>query len=327
MKQIKAARLEKIETLRHLSRKLVRELGMLQLNQLNPQETPERWHALVEISKQPGITSSKLGVLLLMSSSKISRLVGTLGKEGFIKSYPTPGDKREKSLHLSANGHLEVKKIDSFSHEKIEGALDLLGPHDLSEIILSLEKYTTALEKNRTAKEQIKISTLSTSRPLRKKIVQMITTIQREEFFLPVTETLNHCVLKAEQEFYYNNSYNFWYVVDAKGTLVGSIGLKKIDETAGEIKKFFVIPSYRGKGVAQKLMHVLLKAASKHNFDFVYLGTVDKLEAAHRFYKKSGFIPIPESSLPEHFEKCSLDSLFFKGLVKELKRDLQNLPR
>ncbi len=51
----------------------------------------------------------------------------------------------------------------------------------------------------------------------------------------------------------------------------------------------------------------------------LYLGTVDKLHAAHRFYEKYGFSRISEKELSADFHKCPLDTLFFKITSNELR--------
>jgi N-acetylglutamate synthase-like GNAT family acetyltransferase len=133
-------------------------------------------------------------------------------------------------------------------------------------------------------------------------------------------------VLKAEEEFYYNHSYNFWYAVNDEGKILGSIGLKKNSSHYGEIKKLFVIKDYRGKGVAQKLMDTLLKAALKHKFEFLVLGTVDRLHAAHKFYSKFGFTLINQKDLPRGFEENPLDNLFFRKEIGKTNGDSDNRP-
>lgn len=308
---------KQINTLRHLSRTLIRELGMLQLNKANSQETAGHWHALIEISKDPGITISKLGHLLLLSISTTSRLVKSLVKNGFLDLFEGK-DKREKSLYLTDKGEAEIRKINAFSQSKILGAFEFLTEEEIMQIIEAISKYCRALETSRLMREKIKIVTLSTSRTIRKQIMSMVTNIQRDEFSIPITDKINLCILKAEADFYYQNSYNFWYAINDNGQIIGSIGLKKINNQYGEIKKFFVVKEYRGKGVAQRLMNTLLKAASKHKFDFVVLGTVDKLHAAHKFYDKFGFARIDQKDLPDTFERCSVDTIFFKGRIKEL---------
>lgn len=308
---------ERIDTLRHLSRKLIRELGMLQLNQGDSKVTPGHWHALIEVSKKPEITISQLGHLLLITTSTASRIVKALAKDGLLRL--TDGkDKREKYLHLTKAGFTEIKKIDAFSEVKIKGAFELLTDQEISQIIQAIATYGRALEESRSIREGIKIKTLSTSRLIRRQIVTMIENIQRNEFSIPITSEINLCVLRAEKDFYCNNSYNFWYAIDHNGEIIGSIGLKKVNAHCGEIKKLFVVKEYRNKGIAQKLMSVLLKAASRHKFDVLVLGTVDKLQAAQRFYTKCGFMHIDQKDLPSEFERCPLDTVFFKAKVKKL---------
>lgn len=306
-----------IDALRHVSRKLIRELGMLQLNSAHLKKTPQHWHALIEIGKEPGITGSKLGNLLLLSISAASRIVNALITQElvFVKE---GSDKREKYLYLTDKGRAELKNIDEFSNTKIKGAFEFLTEEDQENIIQAIQKYANALERSREVRGQIKIHTLSTSRAIRKQIVAMIENIQRNEFLLPITDDINLCILKADEEFYYNKSYNFWYAVDHQGTVMGSIGLKKLDDHTGEIKKFFVAQSYRGKGVASKLMATLIKAALKHKFSELYLGTVGSLHAAHGFYKKYGFTQIAKADLPPTFSIGPLDTVFFKVKLEDL---------
>ena len=302
---------KQIEALRHTARKLIRELGMLEIDPKNSQKIPGHWHALIEVGKSPGITITELGRQLLMSISTISRLVKSLAKNGFL-NLKKGDDKREKSLFLTDRGQIEIRKINVFSDSKISGAFEFLTDEEINQIISAITKYGEALERSRTMREEIKVVTLSTSRTIRKQIVNMISDIQEKEFLIPITKETNSGVLKAEEEFYYNNSYNFWYAINNEGNILGSIGLKKISSRYGEIKKLFVIKDYRSKGVAQKLMGTLLKAALKHKFEFLVLGTVDKFHAAHKFYSKSGFSLMGQKDLPRGFETNPFDNLFFR---------------
>jgi len=316
MKQVlldKHMKEKKIDTLRHHSRKLIRELGMLQFNK--GKKTTSYWHALIEISKEPDMTISKLGNSLLISTSAMSRIVNTLIEDKLV-AFREGSDKREKYLSLTEKGQHELHYIDEFSNEKIIGAFEFLSEEDQNHIISAIHKYGEALEKGRLMREQVKIHTLSTSRALRKQIMAMIETIQRNEFFIPISPDINDGILRAEEEYYYHNTSNFWYAIDDQGSVIGCIGLKKINVKEGEIKKFFVDQRYRGKGVAQKLMDVLFKAALKHNFETLYLGTTDKFLAAQRFYEKHGFSRISKEELPSEFVLCPVDSVFFKGKVR-----------
>lgn len=309
--------------IRNAARQLIRELGLLKLNNVPSNRTTQEWHALIEIQNQPNITIAKLGELLLLSKSRTSRVVTSLAKEHLVES--SDGiDRREKLLQLTNKGVNEIQRIDEFTNKKVKGALTFLNLNEQNQIIAAMQLYSKALQKNRKLQEGIKIHTLSTSRVLRLQIIDMIENIQKNEFTLPITSDLNSGILKAEPEYYYNNSSNFWYAVDDNGKIVGSIGLKKINNTAAELKKFFVAANYRGRGISQKLLQVLIKTAIKHQFKYLYLGTVSKLQAANNFYEKYGFNKISANQLPPQFEKCFLDNVFFKVKCKDLESILLN---
>ncbi len=305
--------MDRIALLRQSSRKLVRELGILQLDKSLAGRTVEHCHAIVEIAQKPGVTVKELGSLLLLSPSQATRLVQRLIANGFV-SIQKAVDKREKALMLTALGTEELERIDTFSKQKIEGAFGELTEKEQSDIIQAIEKYAQALEQSRQKK--YKILTLSTSRTLRKQIISMVEAIQKNEFQIPVTKEINSCILRAEEAFYYNNSYNFWYAVTEEGDLAGCIGLKMIDKQNGELKKLFVKKEYRGKGVAKMLLQTLLKAAKKHGFSTIWLGTVDVLTEAKSFYEKHYFMPIQDNALPKTFEKCLLDTNFYRLCIQ-----------
>lgn len=315
---------ELIGQLRENSRKLVRELGLLQISKNQLKKTPQHWHALIEIKKNPRITISRLSELLLITMSSMSRIVSSLEEDGYI-NYSTSKDKREKYIQLTSKGEKQIVQINDYSNSKIKGAFQFLSETDKIEVLQAIKKYAEALEKSRIIKSAIKINKISTSRAIRKQIVSMITEIQRDEYKIPIDEDTNSGILKAEEEYYYQNSYNFWYATNSVGEIIGSIGLKSIDSESAEIKKFFVTPFYRGKGVAIDLMKMALKSAEKHSFKTLYLGTVDKLQAAQNFYKKYGFQEIKQNTLPEKFKFCHLDTNFFGVSVSLLREKIDNL--
>ncbi len=306
---------KKIDTLRQASRKLVRELGIVQLDKSLAGPTAQHCHALVEIGQKPAITISELASLLLLSVSATSRLVQGMVKGGFVEMHDGI-DRREKSLFLTSTGTIELKNIDTYSNIKVQGAFEYLTADEQDDIINAIQKYSQALEKSRCMYTNYKILTLSTSRVLRKQLVNMVENIQKNEFQIPITNDINANIVRAEEDFYYNNSYNFWYAIDEQGNIIGSIGLKKINASTAELKKLFVDKRFRSKGVAQKLFDTLLKAALKHGFNTIYLGTVDILHAAHKFYRKNGFVQIDEKALPKDFIKCPLDSMFYCKPIK-----------
>jgi putative acetyltransferase len=127
----------------------------------------------------------------------------------------------------------------------------------------------------------------------KEQIASLIINIQRGEFDVPITLT-DQPDLASIPSFYQVKSGDFWVAEDDLGQVVGTIALIDIGGNEGTIRKMFVHKDFRGKthGVAQALFNTLFESAKEAGMNTLYLGTIDRLKAAIRFYGKNGFIPI-----------------------------------
>jgi GNAT superfamily N-acetyltransferase len=62
-------------------------------------------------------------------------------------------------------------------------------------------------------------------------------------------------------------------------------------ESAGEIKRLYVRPGYRGRGVARLLLDTAEQFAHEHQIAWLYLDTKDDLTNAIAFYRRHGYRP------------------------------------
>ena len=116
--------------------------------------------------------------------------------------------------------------------------------------------------------------------------------------------------------FYQKDNGNFWVALDGE-IVVGTIALIDCGAGIGCIRKMFVKKEYRSQyGIAQILLNILEKQALTHDFKGVYLGTLERLTAAIRFYEKNGFEPIAKNDLPPEFPLMAVDTHFYQKLYK-----------
>jgi putative acetyltransferase len=82
--------------------------------------------------------------------------------------------------------------------------------------------------------------------------------------------------------------------------VLGCIALKPLEPPqVAEIKRLFVRPQARGKGVAKALVAAILKTAQERGYEELKLDTLADLEPAIALYKAFGFEPIePYGSHP-----------------------------
>jgi len=76
--------------------------------------------------------------------------------------------------------------------------------------------------------------------------------------------------------------------------LLGCIALKPLEPPrVAEIKRLFVRPQARGKGVGKALVQAAMTAAVQSGYDEIKLDTLPQMQSAIALYKASGFVPIP----------------------------------
>jgi GNAT superfamily N-acetyltransferase len=79
---------------------------------------------------------------------------------------------------------------------------------------------------------------------------------------------------------------------DDDGAPVCGGGVKGLDDTAAEIKRMYVVPPARGRGVAKLLLAALEDAARDLGYALVRLDTGPRQPHAQRMYEAAGYRPI-----------------------------------
>lgn len=142
-------------------------------------------------------------------------------------------------------------------------------------------------------------------------VCSLIGHIQQIEFQVPIT-IADQPDLNDINNFYQRGFGNFWLAMH-KNELVGTIALIDNGQDYGTIRKMFVKQEYRGKelGVASSLLNTLEAKAKEAKFKYLYLGTVERLQASHKFYSKNNYFQITENQLPLHYPRMLVDTMFF----------------
>jgi GNAT superfamily N-acetyltransferase len=146
-------------------------------------------------------------------------------------------------------------------------------------------------------------------------IAQLILNIQQNEFNVPITISDQPDLLDIE-DFYFRKDGNFWVAVENE-RVIGTIALIDMGNRQSALRKMFVHKDYRGKekGIGQLLLNTLIGWCRQKGIDEVYLGTVEQLHAAKRFYERNGFVKVEKASLPETFPLMPVDTEFFKLII------------
>ena len=119
---------------------------------------------------------------------------------------------------------------------------------------------------------------------------------QFEQAFAMVTEYYEAAdvVVREDREpfrkQYFPEDSGVW-LATFEDEIVGCVALRRLNgrSDAAEIKRMYVRPAYRGKGIADLLMKELEKFARNCGYAWLYLDTAAVMVAAARFYERHGF--------------------------------------
>lgn len=108
------------------------------------------------------------------------------------------------------------------------------------------------------------------------------------------------------------------YLIEVGGALVGTCGLRCLDAGVGEVKRLYVRPSHRGRGLGHLALCRLLSDAVAFGHRTVHLDSAPFMAAAHRLYEAHGFVdcgPYAGTEVPAgwqerwRFMRCDLDAV------------------
>jgi putative acetyltransferase len=76
------------------------------------------------------------------------------------------------------------------------------------------------------------------------------------------------------------------------GPAVGCVGLRRFDDDRGEIKRLYVVPAARGRGVGAALVDGIVAAGRRLGYPRLVLDTLPSMRAAQELYRRLGFRPV-----------------------------------
>jgi GNAT superfamily N-acetyltransferase len=86
--------------------------------------------------------------------------------------------------------------------------------------------------------------------------------------------------------------------------VAGLACMSKMREEIGGIKRMYVLPSFRGRGIGRELLDDLIEEARSIGYSRIRLDSARYMKEAHSLYRSVGFKEIdefPESEIPEEF--------------------------
>jgi ribosomal protein S18 acetylase RimI-like enzyme len=87
----------------------------------------------------------------------------------------------------------------------------------------------------------------------------------------------------------YSDPGGTFIIAKDNDSVVGCVGLKKLDDGVCEMKRLFVNDEYKGRGIGRKLVELVIEEARSRKYRAMRLDSLKKLEAALRIYYENDF--------------------------------------
>ena len=85
-----------------------------------------------------------------------------------------------------------------------------------------------------------------------------------------------------------------FYIAYWDGQAAGCIAFTQSSETECEMKRLYVKPAFRGRGIGKKLVEQILRDAREIGYQAMVLETIPAFKEAIRIYQDLGFFKIPK---------------------------------
>lgn len=231
--------------LRHLSRYLVRNLGMLNAAFGDLPLSPVQAHALFEIGKQP-LTIKELASKLSIDKSNASRAIKHLIDKHLAQSQVHPRDSRCLVVQLTSAGKKLLVKLDTQQNQLFQGILAQLTPLQTSQIEEALVLYNQAVHN---AKQQSGCHIRQATAQDDAAIAKVIRDVSAE---YGLTADKGYSVadptLDCLSQIYSQAGANYW-IIELEGRISGGAGIAPLANNDGvcELQKCTLCPKSAAK--------------------------------------------------------------------------------
>ena len=285
--------LQRIDTMRAVSRDIVRELGFMQRGLAGTALSPSAVHTIIELGYGAVTNASDLGDKLHLEKSTVSRLIQKLFKDGLIEGEENPADRRSRQLGLTEDGKALLKTLEDFGRQQMRSAFEHLAEGDLTTVETGLTLFAKALRRQGTSASGS--SAVEIRQGYSSCVIGSVVGLHASYyatnygfgaiFERKVATELSEFMGRIE------NPMNTTFSAFLGETLLGSVSLdgEDLEDGASHLRWFIVSPESHGMGIGNLLLEKATSFVDAAGFERTRLWTFKGLDAARHLYEKHGF--------------------------------------
>ena len=278
---------QRVGAVRRFNRLYPRRIGVLQDGFLQSPYSLAEARVLYELAQRERLTATELAAELGLDHGYLSRILRGFNERGFITKTPSPNDRRQSLLSLTAKGRMAFAPLDRRSQNEIAAMIGKLSVADQGRIVAAMHTIESALGEAPAPQVPYVL------RPPRAGdmgwIVARHGALYGEEYgWDERIEALTAEIVAAFVRNHDRKRVRCW-IAEREGENVGSVLLMRDTDEIARLRLLLVEPKARGLGIGARLVEEALRFAREARYRKVTLWTQSVLTAARRIYERMGF--------------------------------------
>ena len=280
--------LSRIEAVRHFNRFYTKQIGALHEGLLQSPFSLTEARVIYELAHHNAVTATELCHELGLDAGYLSRMIRKFKKQGLVETLPSPTDRRQILLTLSAAGQQEFASINSRSREEISVLLGRLPAAEQTRLVAAMQTIEEILhaEPERRVPYLLRPHQPGDMGWVVHRHGVLYTTEYgwNEQFEALVAEIVAHFLHNFDPK------HEACWMAEMDGQIVGSVFVVKQSDNVAKLRMLLVEPRVRGLGIGGRLVEECIRFARQKGYTKLVLWTNSILVGARRIYERAGFV-------------------------------------
>jgi DNA-binding MarR family transcriptional regulator/GNAT superfamily N-acetyltransferase len=278
---------QRVGAIRRFNRLYTRRIGVLQENFLDSSYSLAEGRVLYELAHRERPTAVEIAAALGLDQGYLSRILRGFSERDLVTKTPSPHDRRQSLLALTAKGRMAFAGLDQRSQQDVTGMIDKLPRIEQERLLGAMHTIERVLGEAPTAEAPYIL------RPPRAGdfgwIVSRHGALYREEYgWDERLEALTAEIVAAFVRNYDPKRERCW-IAERDGQNAGSVLLVKENDEVARLRLLLVEPWARGLGIGARLVTETVRFAREAGYRSMTLWTHSVLTAARHVYERAGF--------------------------------------
>lgn len=273
-----------VAVVRAFNRFYTRHLGVLDQQLLESPYSLTEARVLYDLANKDGQSAKEIGIGLKLDAGYLSRLLQAFENKGLVIRKPSPVDRRQYQLSLTAKGRLAFGRLNRCSHDQVNEMLDALGAR-APRVVQAMTIIETLLGNSEAPQ-----ATLRGPRPGDMGwVVQSHGALYAREYGYDASFEGLVADIVAKYLASFDSSRERCWIAEMDGAPVGSIFLVKASDDVAKIRLLIIDPVARGQSLGHRLTAEAISFARQCGYRKLTLWTQSNLFAARKIYERAGF--------------------------------------